>query len=742
MLRALADLFPQDVCSVKDDIIHSLDKKLEVITAEAARLERARAEDAAVSQRRVADLESRLHDALLASRSSVDDDGGDVSPAFHHHSLKAATPIEQSRVPLPFSGPENDKDSMFVHLGLASRTRSADAHAYAHALGTSIAPQLAQVAPAVVSVIEQLHRIRRPQKPSEASVIVSHDGELLESSDVEAQRQSLRRRMAKTSKMSEAIECCSKGIFNVVALEDVSHGGASAQPRRPALASAAVSNSSPAVAAAAAAASRRGSILSTQTVRSAAAEEPLPIDLFLEHQQRADFISHATAAIALLPPNTCQDFIAEMMRQASCVGAGLAVACEAIAVLSGGDSASSFYTQAADCLQRACRVQRVQLYEIHWDSRSLVPIVNGKAQERDELGISQRIAIGQGYVGKCVHMGPQIVNFPASLGQDFQPSDRGEGVVAATMLAIPIGLPGQPPVMVASLINKLLPLGAPQQPHLEALQKGKNSATAFGAPSAQRPPPANADKPPFSEGDVAVANAIAFFIAHKATRCRLARCLARLQGEMMARACAMGGAGVGGESVLNSARSQELCAAVLSDIRSAANWTCIDMMLVFPGPPIPLGSGMSLESCIANVAGDELDRSVWGSSRLIVHVVREDVATSSQAPASAPSRLVIKPVSEVNLSQLQAQLATQWLPQNFRRAATLETKSLLQTQSQLLNQIVCVTVTEEVVPTEVGTDYAVIQNADTGQVCKGDSQTMPLTGVEQIIRFVTCHPHF
>jgi hypothetical protein len=70
-----------------------------------------------------------------------------------------------------------------------------------------------------------------------------------------------------------------------------------------------------------------------------------------------------------------------------------------------------------------------------------------------------------------------------------------------------------------------------------------------------------------------------------------------------------------------------------------------------------------------------------------------------------------KPVSEANLSQLHAQLATQWFFQNFRRSASLERKSLLQNQTQL-NQIMCVSVTEGVVPTEVGTDYAVIQNED------------------------------
>jgi hypothetical protein len=58
----------------------------------------------------------------------------------------------------------------------------------------------------------------------------------------------------------------------------------------------------------------------------------------------------------------------------------------------------------------------------------------------------------------------------------------------------------------------------------------------------------------------------------------------------LARACAMGGAGVGGESVLSCVRSQELCAAMLSDMRATANWACIDLMLVLPGPPLPLRS--------------------------------------------------------------------------------------------------------------------------------------------------------
>jgi hypothetical protein len=310
-------------------------------------------------------------------------------------------------------------------------------------------------------------------------------------------------------------------------------------------------------------------------------------------------------------------------------------------------------------------------------------------------------------------MGPQVANFPASLGQDFQPSDRGEGAVAATMLALPIGLPGQPPVMVATLINKLLPLGAPQQQQLDAMLKGNADGVLFGSQSKHHPAPPNADKPPFSDADIVVSMAVAHFIAQKAMKCRLACSMTRLRGGMMARACAFGGAGVGGESVLSCTRSQELCAAILSDVRSAANWTCIDMMLVLPGPPIPLGKSYGLQSCVPTDTAEPQ----WGKSSLIVHVVRDEVSTSAPAAqASAQvgcsNRPLTKPVSEASLSQLQAQLATQLLPQNFRRPATLEIKGLLQTQSHLLNQIVSVTVSEGVVPTEVGTDYAVIQNVD------------------------------
>jgi hypothetical protein len=384
-------------------------------------------------------------------------------------------------------------------------------------------------------------------------------------------------------------------------------------------------------------------------------------------------------------------------------------------------------------------VQRVQLFEIHWHSRSLVPIVDGSVRERDDLGVSQRIPIGQGYAGKCVHMGPQVVNFPASLGQDFQPSDRGEGAVAATMLALPIGLPGQPPVMVATLINKLLPLGAPQQHQLDALMKCTTDGAAYGSTAKQRSAPAHADKPPFGDADVVVGTTVAHFIAHKAMRCRLASSMARLRGGMMARACAMGGAGVGGESVLSTVRSQELCAAILSDMRAAANWTCLDMMLVIPGPPILLNKGSGLESCVPNDGGEVPGRPLWGKLSMILHVVRDDVSTSaSAAPAGGHHRPVITPVSEASLAQLQAQLATQLLPQNFRRPTTLETKSLLQTSSPLLNQIVCVAVSEGVIPTEVGTDYAVIQNVDrleAGAAPNGSFQTLPLTGVDGVVRY-------
>lgn len=738
---------------MKDDIIRSLSEKLEAMTAEAARLERALEDEQSAHEIKLSELEEKLTEAAIARMRSVDEEGGEMSPNYSSHTFKhqAAASAEPT---FTLNLGEGNKESLFDHLGIAARSRSADADVYGYAQGAELAPQVALVAPVIADTMQQLQKSRRPQRPIDASVIVTHKGDFAEINEVEMQRQSLRRRMAKPSKASDAIESTAKALLNIVALEDVSHGGGSNQPQRLALGVATASSPAPAAGAAFATASRRGSVPAAPTGRrsatSSAAEEPLPIDLFLESQQRADFISNVTAAITTLPSNICQDFVAEIMRQVSCVGAGLAVASEAIAILSVGDSESNLFLQAAESLQRVCRVQRVQLYEIHWDSRSLVPIVDGCVRERDELGVSQRIPIGQGYAGKCVHMGPQIVNFPASLGQDFQPSDRGEGAVAATMLALPIGLPGQPPVMVANLVNKLLPLGAPQQQQLEAMLKGNTDGAAFGSLPKQRSAPPNADKPPFSEGDVVVGMAVAYYVAKKAMKCRLAGSMARLRSGMMARACALGGAGVGGESVLSSVRSQELCAAIMSDMRAAANWTCFDMMLVIPGPPILLGKGYGLESCVQNETGD---LNSWAKSSLIVHVVRDDVSTlapTAQAitQLGTPNRLVTKPVSEASLSQFQAQLATQLLPQNFRRPATLETKGLLQTQSHLLNQIVCVTVSEGVVPTEVGTDYAVIENVDhlgTGTAnivnakqafdSNGKVETLPLTDVEEVVRY-------
>ena len=157
-----------------------------------------------------------------------------------------------------------------------------------------------------------------------------------------------------------------------------------------------------------------------------------------------------------------------------------------------------------------------------------------------------------------------------------------------------------------------------------------------------------------------------------------------------------------------------------------------------------LGKATGVESCILKGEDESHVKNNWGKINLIVHVVRDDVSASTAATAatlpssSTPTRLVTKPVSEASLSQLQAQLATQLLPQNFRRAATLEVKSLLQTQSHLLNQIVCVTVSEGVFPTEVGTDYAVVQNLDrveTGAAPNGHVQTLPLTDVNEIVRY-------
>jgi hypothetical protein len=61
--------------------------------------------------------------------------------------------------------------------------------------------------------------------------------------------------------------------------------------------------------------------------------------------------------------------------------------------------------------------------------------------------------------------------------------------------------------MVATLINKLLPLGTPQQSQLDALYKGRPDSLSFGSLPKHRPPPPNADKPPFSEGDVSISMA-------------------------------------------------------------------------------------------------------------------------------------------------------------------------------------------------------------------------------------------
>jgi hypothetical protein len=743
----------QEVCSVKDDIIQSLEKKLESLTVEAERLAHALEGGEVTSKRKIAELEEKLQEALLVRQRNVDDECVDLSPTFASHATGSMNHQDNSR-PGSFGASsslissEADKTSLHTSLGLYARSNSDDVAAYNHAQGTSLAPQLRHVAPVIAAAIEQVHKARRHQKPIEGSVIVTHTGEVSEGNDAEIQRQALRRRMTKSSKTSEAIESTTKALMNVVALEDVTHGAAEHQPMRPILSTHSAATSA-AHATISSIQSKRNSVLNqaSRNVVSAAGEEPLPIDLFLENQQRSDFMSHVTTAMTMLPLNLCQDFISEILRQVSCFGAGLALASEAVAVLSAGDHLSALYEQASVSLQRLCRVHRVQLFEVHWDSRSLVPIIDGHARERDDFGISQRIPIGLGYVGKCVHMGPQIVNYPASLGQDFQPTDRGEGAVAATMLALPIGMVGQPPIMVASLINKLLPLGTPQQSQLEALQKGKHGTISFGAVPKQRSAPANADKPPFGDADVVLGMAVGYFIAQKAMRCRLLSSMAQLQNGMMARACAMGGAGFGSENVMNCLRSQELCAAVLSEMRAAANWSCIDLMLVVPGPPVPLIKGTSLQSSVHHPNGHEPGNIVFGNSNIIIHIIRDEVVhafSNLNAPLSgtqtgAPSKPSVKAVSEVNLSQLQAQLATQWLPQTFRRAATLETKSLLQTQSQLLNQIVCITVSEKVVPTEVGTDYALVQNLENpvnGAISSGEN-VLPLTGVQEIVK-VAC----
>ena len=122
------------MCTVKDDIIQSLGQKLDVMKAEATRLERALAEEQEVPLRKVSDLEDRLQEASLASKRNVDDDGGDMSPSFSPctpytpHPLRSMTPLEKSRVAAcngaadapAWSGTESDKDSLLAHFGLAA----------------------------------------------------------------------------------------------------------------------------------------------------------------------------------------------------------------------------------------------------------------------------------------------------------------------------------------------------------------------------------------------------------------------------------------------------------------------------------------------------------------------------------------------------------------------------------------------------------------------------------------------
>ena len=202
----------QDVCTLKDDIIQSLGQKLEVMTAEAARLERALREEEAASARKVAELDKQLQEAVSASRRNVDDEGLDMSP--HHHSLNArdSSSAAASTGPAPsWNGAEGDKDSLLAHLGLATRARSSDTDAYGHAQGTCLAPQLRLVAPVIASTLELVYKSRRPQRPSDASIIVLQSGDIVDCNDVEMQRQSLRRRMAKPSKTSDAVECSAKG---------------------------------------------------------------------------------------------------------------------------------------------------------------------------------------------------------------------------------------------------------------------------------------------------------------------------------------------------------------------------------------------------------------------------------------------------------------------------------------------------------------------------------------------------
>ena len=78
----------QDVCAIKDDIIQSLGDKLSAMTAEAARLERALADEQAVSENKLSDLEQKLSEAALARRRSVDEEGGEMAPTYSPHVLK------------------------------------------------------------------------------------------------------------------------------------------------------------------------------------------------------------------------------------------------------------------------------------------------------------------------------------------------------------------------------------------------------------------------------------------------------------------------------------------------------------------------------------------------------------------------------------------------------------------------------------------------------------------------------
>jgi hypothetical protein len=342
------------------------------MTAEATRLERALADEQADSECKLSELQQKLQEAMLARRISIDEDCGDMSPAYAPHNLKHPLSVPLAESPMFVKLVDGDKDALFALLGMAARASSADAKAYAHARGAALAPQIRTVAPAIADAMEQLHKSRRPQRPVDASCIVTPSGDLAEPSEVELQRQALRRRMAKASKTTEAIESAAKALLNIVMLEDVSHGGDSQQPKRPALALAAASASTVALSPSAPASNavRRGSTMVAQTSKRPAtgsgSEDPLPIDLFLENQQRTDFISHATAAITALPPSLSQDFMAELMRQASCIGAGLAIAAEAAALLSSGDAMDLFYVQAAESLQRICRVSWMMFARLNY----------------------------------------------------------------------------------------------------------------------------------------------------------------------------------------------------------------------------------------------------------------------------------------------------------------------------------------------------------------------------------------